>query len=148
MMFQKAISKNKMEISALRIRVYKNMLENGLEQWDDDYPTDSILFEDIDHGNMYIAVIDDVIAAYVTADEDIPEEYLGVDFQYDKPRVCIHRLSVNPDFLRMGIASELMHYIHSQMKQIGYKSIVLDTMDVNMGAVGLYRSWAILNVVM
>lgn len=139
LMFRKAIANDKLAISAIRPRVYRDMHEKGNDQWDNEYPSDDILHIDIDRGHMYLAIVDGVIAAYVAMNSRIPEEYSSVSFVYEEPRACMHRLSVNPDYLRMGIATELMRYVHGQCRMIGYKSIVLDTYDNNNAALAFYK---------
>ncbi|MBN2879491.1 MAG: GNAT family N-acetyltransferase [Clostridia bacterium] len=134
---RKALKEDKQQISAIRPLVYKNMIVSGLRQWDDEYPSDEILFEDIDRGEMLIALIRGEIAGYVTVNNDIPAEYDSVDLQYNS-EICIHRLSVNPKFQRKGVAYALMEYIHRMCLQQGHTSICLDTAEENTAAVNLY----------
>ncbi|MEX1375964.1 MAG: GNAT family N-acetyltransferase [Eubacteriales bacterium] len=134
---RKANEEDMMQISQIRPEVYKKMMEMGLEQWDDNYPTDGILLEDIKKGEMLVALIEDEIAGYVTVNEEQPAEYDDIEFQFS-PKLCVHRLSVNPKYARRGVAMNIMEYIHSHYKEQNYKSICLDTSDANKAALGLY----------
>ena len=137
MQIRKAIQEDKAHIAKIRSEVCKNMISVGLTQWDEEYPSDEILFEDIDRGEMLIAQIGDEIAGYVTVNKDIPKEYDEIDLQFAS-KICIHRLSVNPTFLRQGIGTRIMLYLHKSFKAQGYKSICLDTCEDNEGALRLY----------
>lgn len=139
MIFRKAKSTDRQRISEIRPTVYKYMQSIGYTQWNDAYPSEEILFEDIDKGHMYVALVDGLIAAYVTVDKVMPVDYENIPFTYDEPRACIHRLSIDPEYLRLGIATELMKYVHGECKKIGYNSIVLDTCEDNPGALGLFE---------
>jgi len=138
MEIRKALKEDKHQISAIRPLVYKNMIASGLHQWDDEYPSEEILFEDIDRGEMHLAILQGEIAGYVTVNNDIPTEYGSADLHYNS-EICIHRLSVNPKFIRKGVAYALMEYIHRMCIQQGHKSICLDTAEENVAAMSLYN---------
>lgn len=135
---RKAIAGDMNRISKIRPEVYKKMMEAGLYQWDENYPTDEILMQDIKKGEMLVALIGDEIAGYVTVNEEQPPEYDDIEFQFS-PKLCVHRLSVNPKFARQGVAMQIMEYIHSYYKTHNYTSVCLDTSDANKAALGLYR---------
>ena len=69
MEIRKATQEDKRKISVIRPAVYKNMIAAGLSQWDDEYPSETILFEDIDRGEMLVALIEGEIAGYVTVND-------------------------------------------------------------------------------
>lgn len=137
MIIRKAIEKDKKQIKSIRPLVVKYMADNNLTQWDDEYPSDEILMQDLDRGEMYAALIDDEVVAYVTVNSDIPPEYNEVALEFS-PKMCVHRLSVNPKFAKKGIATKIMEYVHSDLKIQGYESICLDTCEDNPGALKLY----------
>ena len=114
------------------------MIADGLYQWDDEYPSEEILFSDINDGNMIVAIEDGAIAGYVTVNEDIPQEYKEINLLFS-PKICVHRLSVNPAHARRGTAKALMEYVHDSFKNQGYKSICLDTCEDNIAAISLYN---------
>ena len=138
MYIRKATQEDKIEISKIRPKVYQKMLESGLNQWDDEYPSDTILFEDIDRGEMLAGLIDGKIVGYVTVNEDIPDEYKDVTLKF-APKICVHRLSVNPEFVGQGVATKIMQFVHEHYKDRGYASICLDTCEANIAALGLYN---------
>ncbi len=117
MILRKAKSTDKQRISELRPEVYKYMQSVGYTQWNEDYPSEVVLFDDIDKGHMYVAIVDELIAAYVTVDKEMPLDYKNIPFMFDEPRACVHRLSLNPEYTRMGIATELMNYVQEECRK-------------------------------
>ena len=138
MIIRQAQAKDKAKIAEIRPLVFKSMLAAGLYQWDDEYPSEKILFEDIDKGHMIIAQINEEIAGYVTVNKEIPAEYSEIPLKFS-PKICVHRLSVNPAFGRLGIATALMDYVHKEYKARGFFAICLDTCEDNTAALGLYE---------
>jgi len=137
MIIRDAEQKDKKQIAQIRPAVYKKMIADGLYQWDDEYPSEEILFDDIDNGDMIVAEEEDTIVGYVTVNIDIPEEYKAIDLRFS-PKICVHRLSINPEFARSGAATALMEHVHKAYKSKGYDSICLDTCEDNAAAIGLY----------
>lgn len=137
MIVRKAIEQDKEQIKQIRPQIVKFMSETGLTQWDDEYPGEKLLMQDLDRGEMYVGLIDEEIVGYVTINEEIPEEYNEIPLKFS-PKVCVHRLSVNPKFGKQGIATKIMQSVHVDLKKSGYKSICLDTCEDNAGALKLY----------
>ena len=139
MIVRKAIQNDKAQIKKIRPQMVKFMADTNLTQWDDEYPSEELLMQDLDRGEMYAALIGDVVVGYVTINGDIPEEYSEVALEFS-PKVCVHRLSVNPKFAKQGIATKIMEHVHGDLKKQGYRSICLDTCEDNAGALKLYRN--------
>lgn len=98
------------------------------------------MFDDIDRGEMIVAVVGHMVAGYVTVNEDIPDEYNDVDLQFAS-KICIHRLSINPQFSRQGVATKIMEFVHKYYRGKGHKSICLDTCEANVAALKLYEKF-------
>ena len=139
MIVRKAIQKDKDQIKKIRPQVVKFMANNNLTQWDDEYPSDEILMQDLDRGEMYVALIKNEVVGYVTINEEIPEEYNAISLEFSS-KVCVHRLSVNPKFAKQGIATKIMEHVHRDLKEQGYRAICLDTCEDNAGAIKLYSN--------
>ncbi len=138
MFIRKATGIDKIRISEIRPMVYKKMIESGLDQWDDEYPSKEILFKDIDRNEMLIACVDGDVAGYVTVNDDIPAEYKNVNMQFNA-KICVHRLSVNPEYQKQGVATKIMEYVHNKYRDMGYNAICLDTCETNIAALELYK---------
>lgn len=137
MNIRKAKTEDMEQISKIRPAIYRKMIESGLNQWDNEYPNEEILLVDIQKYEMLVALIDGEIAGYVTVNEDIPDEYKEIDLKFN-PKLCVHRLSINPKFARQGVGTKMMEYIHKHYKGMKHTSICLDTCEANTAALRLY----------
>lgn len=137
MIVRKAIQRDKKQIKLIRPKIVEFMADTGLTQWDDEYPSEELLMQDLDKGEMYVGLIDDEVVGYVTVNEEIPDEYNEIPLEFS-PKICVHRLSVNPKFAKQGIATRIMENVHIDLKKRGYQSICLDTCEDNPGALKLY----------
>ena len=128
-------------IHSLSQRAVENMIESGIYQWDELYPTRDDFKADIEKNQLYAGIAEDHIAVVFVINKEYDPEYNDAAWHYkgDNFRV-IHRLCVNPDFQRSGIARRTMLHIEALLKSQGVKSIRLDTFTQNPRALGLYES--------
>ena len=118
------------------------MREAGIDQWDDQYPSDATLLSDVREGTMHLGYLDvaTLIGALVL-NEYQNAEYAQVPWTFDRGRVAVvHRLMVAPPFQRMGIARELMAFAEQRARELGYQVIRLDAFTANPRALRLYQT--------
>jgi GNAT superfamily N-acetyltransferase len=117
------------------------MQRDGIDQWDDIYPTGEVLGGDIESGTIYVTALDAqrVIGAVVLDEHQAPQ-YRDVPWTIADGKVgVVHRLMVHPDFQREGIARSLMEFIEIRARELGYTVIRLDTFTRNPRALRLYQ---------
>ena len=57
----------------------------------------------------------------------------------DSSTVDLNRLSVDPNFRRLGIAKQLIQHLLSKVKSLGYKRVILTTSVNQLGVHTLYE---------
>ena len=138
--FKKAENSDLPEVLLLYKSVVKNMIDSGINQWSDEYPNKEVLSADIEKGELILAVSEDKICGAFVMNEFADEDYYKADWQYPDLRWCvIHRLCVNPEIHRCGLATKMMEYAETSAKSQGYGSIHLDTFSGNPKALALYH---------
>ena len=117
------------------------MQRDGIDQWDDIYPTGEVLGADIEGGTIYVASHDSVpVVGAVVLDEHQAPQYSEVPWTIAGGKVgVVHRLMVHPDFQREGIARFLMEFIEGRAFELGFGVIRLDTFTQNPRALRLYQ---------
>ncbi len=115
------------------------MQHEGIFQWDKIYPSRSLIEEDIREGSMYIGQDHGIALGIVSLSEKQEDAYRQVRWHGSEPALVVHRLCVNPDYQRCGIASQLMDFAENLALQRGYASIRLDAYTGNSKAVTLYE---------
>jgi ribosomal protein S18 acetylase RimI-like enzyme len=116
------------------------MREQGIEQWDDAYPTAEEFKADIAGGQMYGGMIDGGLASAFTLNQECDIDYSKGNWKYqDEPFRILHRLSVDPAYQNRGIGAETMILMEAMAKKEGAGSIRLDAFSSNSGALRLYE---------
>ena len=136
----------KAEISDLEniMLMYKScvagMVENGIDQWDETYPNDEIISEDLNVGTYYVAEMNETIIGGINIDKNQDDTYLALDWE-DKSDsfLVVHRLGVKQELWNKKIGKYLMLFTEKLVLEKGLKSIRLDTYSGNPKAMEFYR---------
>lgn len=114
------------------------MSEQGIEQWDDIYPSYEDFEDDIDKETLYVASKGEMLAAIYVISEECDDEYLKCEWQYKNPCI-IHRFCVSPTFQNKGVGNDVLKHIEEQLIEAGYYSVRLDVFTQNPYALRLYE---------
>ncbi|MFD2616313.1 GNAT family N-acetyltransferase [Terrilactibacillus laevilacticus] len=118
----------------------KIMKDQGIDQWDEKYPSHDQLVEDIENEELYVYTEDDTYLAAIVLNEDHDKETEKIPWNYtDGPSLIIHRLVVHPEARGKGLAKKLLAFAEDFAHEHGYNQIRLDTYKINVGAVKLYE---------
>jgi GNAT superfamily N-acetyltransferase len=133
-MIRKATEADLDRIMDLIVRVVRNMRAEGIDQWNDDYPIRSDFRADILAGELYLDESDEEprgIRGVVCINQVEPEEYRAASWSREGPAVVIHRLAVNPDFRRRGVAAGFFGLAEDQARRNGCLYLRSDTYSRN-----------------
>lgn len=115
------------EIIALIEACGKHMRENGIDQWDEDYPDRSDIEKDLSSETLYTLHEEGKIVGIVVLNEFQEREYSIIDWLTDEKstNLVIHRLGVLPELQGRGFAQKLMDYSEgfAKKKQLRFNSI-------------------------
>lgn len=129
------------EICTLIKGAIVNLERHNIFQWDNLYPDEKILREDIIKKELNVGIISGRIASIYVLNQESDDDYINGRWEYaDLPYCVIHRLCVNPDFQNMGVAGRTMKHIEAEVLKMGIKSIRLDAFTENPFALKLYHS--------
>ncbi len=138
--YRKATLENLHEIMSLINSAIIDMNNAGIYQWDEIYPDENTIKQDIEMDDLYIGLIDRRIAVIFVVNSYCDEEYHNGDWLYpDRNYRVIHRLCVHPDFQNKGVGKITMEYIENKLSNENIKSIRLDSFTKNPYAIKLYK---------
>ena len=143
--FRKADESDTREILSLLQAAAKKMQENGIDQWDDVYPCQSDVEQDIMDGTLFAGEATQnrkkTIASVYTLNAFCDDEYKSAAWRYQKEKhLVLHRLCVRPEFQGQGLAKKTLLHAEGEARKLGAKSLRLDVFGKNPAALALYKN--------
>lgn len=118
----------------------QDLRSKGILQWDENYPDEKVVLNDLEHENLFVALSKDQIIGTIVLNEKQDSEYQKLTWltEASSKNLVVHRLAVHPEFQGKGIAKKLMGFSEDFAKTEGYDSIRLDTLSINTRNVSFY----------
>lgn len=136
------LKEDQAHVTALLKSCMQHMRNNGIDQWNETYPNEQIVKEDLDSNALYIVKADGGILAVMTLDEQQPPEYGTVPWTVQSGKaLVIHRLAVHPNHQGRGLAKLLVEFAERKAREGKYDSIRLDAYTGNPPALRLYEKF-------
>ena len=117
------------------------MRENGIDQWDEDYPNHAVITHDLETKTLFAYREHNEIIGIVVLNEIQDEEYKEINWstnEYDK-NLVVHRLAVHPLRQGNGVGRKLMDFAEQWATDNNYDAIRLDTYSQNPRNQRFYR---------
>ena len=110
--------------------------EEGVDQWQNNYPNEEVLIRDINNKNLYVYEFDDKVVGFcaiifgidVTYNKIYNGKWLGENNNY----VTIHRIATLKEYRKHNIASEFVLYTKKLAQERNLESIRIDTHKDNV----------------
>ena len=121
------------EIIALTKACGLHMRQNGIDQWDENYPDRQSIENDLQTQTLFVYKEGEQIAGIIVLNEHQDEEYGQVKWSTSEENrnLVVHRLAVLPEHQGKGLARKLMDFAESFAKEKKYDAIRLDTFSQN-----------------
>ncbi len=120
------------QLYALTKSCAKDMIENGIFQWNENYPSKEVLKKDIKLQQIWKLYESNKIIGIIVLTEIEDKEYEKVKWlTKNYKNLYIHRLAILPEFQGKGYAQKLMDFTENYAKENNFKSIRLDTFSKN-----------------
>lgn len=102
----------------------------GIDQWQDGYPTPEIFEADIREGNSYVGICDGqvvVTGCLCFTGEPTYREIFEGGWLNEEPYAVVHRLVVDSALKGQGLAGEFLKFAIGECHQRGVANIRIDT---------------------
>ena len=104
------------------------------------HPSDEMIQDSINTGQLYVLSDGDEIAACVIANAEKVDGYADAPWQVDSDEVMVlHVLAVHPNHRGKGLARRLVENVIEQERKTGKKALRLDVIENNTTAEKLYQ---------
>lgn len=118
----------------------KFMIENGIFQWNEHYPSKEVLLNDINLNQLWKLVENNLIIGLIVLTEVEDKEYKSVKWLTENENnLYVHRLAIHPNFQGKGFAQKLMNFAENYAIENIYNSIRLDTFSQNKRNLQFYE---------
>ena len=118
-----------------------SLSELGIDQWQDGYPSEDVIAEDISNGVGYVACTEegDVVGyeAILLSGEEAYSQIEDCLWHTSNNYVVVHRLCVDGTLRRKGVAIELMAFAGDFALQHGISDFRIDTHEGNVRMLAL-----------
>lgn len=114
----------------------------GIDQWQDGYPTTDIISSDLQSDINYVVEHNGVAVATAVISFDVEPTYaeiVGKGWLNDKAYAVVHRIAVSDSCRRKGIAKEILHFTEELCAERGVADIRIDTHRDNMAMRSLLK---------
>ncbi|MGB5820256.1 MAG: GNAT family N-acetyltransferase [Saonia sp.] len=109
-----------------------HMIEKGIYQWNEHYPSREAFEKDIERNELYILIMEDSIIGIIVISTWMDEEYIPINWLTpNKDNIYIHRLGIHPSYQGNGYAQKLMAFAEAYAQKNGFASVRLDTFSQN-----------------
>lgn len=139
MQLRTAAEKDLYRIFKMYEKAKEKLCAQGIFQWDEIYPDEKILSEDIKAGQMYVFDLGKDIAAALVLNGECDPLYDTARWRYVGPFSVIHRLCVNPAYQSRGIGPEAVRAAERLALGRGIGIIRLDAFTENKASLHMYE---------
>ena len=118
------------EVMAVIGMAVRFMKSHGIRQWNDGYPNEGMILEDIRRGESYVCLCDGKIvgtAALSLREETTYRKIYDGEWLTDSDYGVIHRIAVDDTYKGRGIAGRFVDYIEKMCISSGIFSVRVDT---------------------
>lgn len=128
-MFRKATISDVPEIWKILQDAIEQRKLDGSNQWQNGYPNEKTILEDIEKGSGYVYCIENSIAAYVAIILDKDPNYIEIQGKWlsNGTYINLHRIATSKEYKGKGIATLLLKNIENLTKDLKIFSIKIDT---------------------
>lgn len=134
MVFRKANHNDIDRIYEIIRQAQEYFRQNGIDQWQNNYPNPDIIKKDIENGECYVIEDDNLIIATVVLSfngEKTYEKIYDGSWISDREYAVIHRIAVDSRFKGKGIASFIIRNLENLCRQKGIYILRVDTHQDN-----------------
>ncbi len=132
MKIKKAVNADITQICSIAKSCMRHMIEKGIFQWDEQYPSKEVFRNDIKLQQIWIIKDSNTIIGIIVLTEIENIEYKNIEWLTKNTKnLYVHRLAVHPTFQGKGYAQKLMDFAENYAKENNFKSVRLDTFSQN-----------------
>lgn len=127
--FRKAVSSEIPQIWEIVQQAIIRRKNDGSQQWQDGYPNETVIRQDIETGVGYVLTNGERVIGYaaILFNDEPAYEHLNGTWLTNDEFVVVHRVAISDDFLGKGLAQKIFHFTETIAIENHIYSIKVDT---------------------
>ena len=110
----------------------EHLVNQGIYQWNEHYPTEEAFKADIAREELYVLFEKETLIGVIALSTFMDPEYESVSWlSPNENNLYVHRLAIAPAYQGKGFAQKLMSFAEAYARSLHYTSIRLDTFSQN-----------------
>ncbi|TQI69245.1 putative N-acetyltransferase YhbS [Gramella sp. Hel_I_59] len=131
-MIRRAENSDLQEIKKLTEACAEAMIEQGIYQWNEHYPSIEKLQADVETKELFKLVSNSEILGIIVLTPFMDKEYEPINWlSKTENNLYVHRLATHPDHWGSGLGQQLMDFAENLAREENYESVRLDTFSLN-----------------
>ena len=135
MEFRKTVETDIKDIMKIIKQAQNYFKENGIDQWQNNYPNPETIKNDVYNNHSYVLLKDNKIVATAAISFDGEKTYDSIyegQWMSTNDFVVIHRIAVENNYKGLGLSAEIIKNVESLCRSRGVNSIKIDTHEDNL----------------
>lgn len=139
--FRKATTADLDQIWAILEKAIERRRADGSNQWQDGYPNQAVVGNDLEKGAGYVLTDGDTVAGYCAILINDEPEYANIKGEWltNGDFVVYHRVAISESYLGKGLAQKMLQHIDDFALSHNIKSVKADTNHDNAGMLKIFE---------
>lgn len=135
MKFRKSLNSDIPQIMSIIKQAQAYFKEQGIDQWQNGYPNEEVINDDIKNEKSYVMIKDNEIVATTVISFDKELSYKNIidgEWITNGDYCVIHRVAVDNTYKGLGLSHKIIKYTEEICLEKGVHSIKVDTHEENI----------------
>lgn len=135
MEFRKSVKSDIPQIMSIVKQAQAYFKEQNIDQWQNGYPNEEVINNDIKNEDSYVIIKEDEIVATTVVSFDKESSYKNIidgKWLTNGDYGVIHRVAVNNNYKGLGLSHKIIKYAEELCLEKGVHSIKVDTHEENI----------------
>jgi len=140
-MIRRAIEGDPQNVVAITQACARQMIAEGIFQWNEHYPSISAFERDLVNQELYVLEVDKAVIGAIVISTRMDDFYRAIEWLTPSTKNgYLHRLCVHPAFQGKGYARKLLDFAEDKLRNQCCLSVRLDTFSKNVRNQKLYEA--------
>ncbi|MEG0325900.1 MAG: GNAT family N-acetyltransferase [Cellulosilyticaceae bacterium] len=138
-MIRLATLSDMLRILQIKDLAISHMYHNQIFQWNESYPSEEILKQDIGSNELYVIEDQRLVVGFACINTNQSPEYQSLIWTTAPKAYVVHRLAIDPTRTGKGYATQLMNFAETHAKSQNTLAMRIDTFSQNTFAQQLFQ---------